>query len=278
MRYTPSLAVLGMCLCGVAAAQTPEPQVPRQTSPPVPMPATATPGAGESLFLRGVPSGKATSETLPLSLSDAVNRGLKHNLGLLIGEQGTRSAEAARYRSLSRLLPEVTTRIAEVGQQSNLKAFGFSGFPGIQPIVGPFNILDARVLATQPILDLAAMRNLRASADNLKAAQYSYQDARDVVVLAVVSLYLQALAGRARIDAVRAQLNTAQALYQRAVNMKNGGVVAGIDVLQAQGAVATANENHISSLYAYNLAKATLARAAGGAEKSSLQFLGLAAR
>jgi hypothetical protein len=32
--------------------------------------------------------------------------------------------------------------------------------------------------------------------------------------------------------------------------------------------VATANENYISSLYAYNTAKATLGRAIGGAEKT----------
>jgi hypothetical protein len=39
-------------------------------------------------------------------------------------------------------------------------------------------------------------------------------------------------------------------------------------VTQAQEAVATANENYISSLYAYNAAKATLGRDIGGAEKT----------
>jgi plasmid maintenance system antidote protein VapI len=45
-------------------------------------------------------------------------------------------------------------------------------------------------------------------------------------------------------------------------------------VVQAQEAVATANENVISSLFAFNLAKAALARAMGVAEKSVNEFFG----
>jgi len=51
------------------------------------------------------------------------------------------------------------------------------------------------------------------------------------------------------------------------------GVADNIEVVQAQQAVATANEDDISALFAYNLAKASLARALGSAEKTYLQFL-----
>jgi len=51
------------------------------------------------------------------------------------------------------------------------------------------------------------------------------------------------------------------------------GVADNLEVVQSQEAVATANENDISALFAYNLAKASLARALGGAEKMYLQFL-----
>jgi outer membrane protein TolC len=46
------------------------------------------------------------------------------------------------------------------------------------------------------------------------------------------------------------------------------GVTDNLEVVQAQEAVATANENYISSLYVYNAAKATLARSIGNAEKT----------
>jgi outer membrane protein TolC len=51
------------------------------------------------------------------------------------------------------------------------------------------------------------------------------------------------------------------------------GVADNIEVVQAQESVAAANENDISALFSYNLAKASLARALGGAEKTYLQFL-----
>jgi len=52
------------------------------------------------------------------------------------------------------------------------------------------------------------------------------------------------------------------------------GVANNIEVVQAQEAVATANENYIGSLYAYNLAKAALARSVGGAQGRTKEWLG----
>jgi hypothetical protein len=43
--------------------------------------------------------------------------------------------------------------------------------------------------------------------------------------------------------------------------------------VQAQEAQATADENYISSLYSFNVAKASLARAMGAAEEAFKKFL-----
>ena len=51
------------------------------------------------------------------------------------------------------------------------------------------------------------------------------------------------------------------------------GVTNTIEVVQSQDALATASENYISSLFAFNLAKATLARALGIGADSFQQFL-----
>jgi outer membrane protein TolC len=267
MRLLFCIAVLHLCFCGFGAAQVAspqpgEPQAPRETSPPVSsMP--ASPATGPGLFLRGVPSGKATPEVLRLSLSTALDLGLKRNLGLLTGEQATRSAEASRYRALSGLLPDIIARTAETGEQFNLKALGFPGFPGINPILGPFNIFDARMLATQPILDFAALRKNRAGSESLLAARHSYQDARDIVVLVVADLYLQAVSGSSRIEASRAQVDTAQALYQRALEMKKAGVAPGIDVLRAQVELQARQQRLIFFRNEFEKQKLALARAIG---------------
>jgi outer membrane protein TolC len=52
------------------------------------------------------------------------------------------------------------------------------------------------------------------------------------------------------------------------------GVTNGLEVTQAQEAVATADENYISSLFSLNVAEASLARAMGTAEKTVKSFFG----
>jgi outer membrane protein TolC len=53
----------------------------------------------------------------------------------------------------------------------------------------------------------------------------------------------------------------------------SAGVADNLEVVQAQEAVASANESYISSLYAHNLAKVELARAVGIAEEGVKQYL-----
>src|SRR5574340_800146 len=94
MKLISSLAVLVLLFfLTPAAAQTmaipsPPPQLPGEsgaTVPSLPMGAQA-----EGIFLGGVPTGKVQPATLPLSLSEAVERGLRYNLGLLIASDDTR--------------------------------------------------------------------------------------------------------------------------------------------------------------------------------------------
>ncbi len=214
-------------------------------------------------FLGGVASGEATPEVLPLTLRDAIDRGLQHNLGLLSTNLRTQVARAGKMRATSDLLPTLTTQITERSQQTNLAAFGFSGFPGVDPIVGPFAIFDARAHLSQSILDLPAMRRAKAGRRNLEASQRSYQDARDSVVVVVAGLYLQARTAAARIDAAQAQLDTAQALFQQATDRKAAGLVPGIEVLRANVVLQEQQQRLIHYENAFEKDKLSLARAIG---------------
>jgi outer membrane protein TolC len=214
-------------------------------------------------FAGGVPSGQPTAGVVSLTLGEAMDRGLKYNLGLVLGQQGTRTAEAVRLRAFSRLLPDAGIRVSETAQQISLAALGFSGFPGIPQIIGPFSVVDARAFVTQPVLDLAARFGARAESAGVKAAQFSSEDARDITVLTVAYLYLQAVAGQARIETVRAQFATSEALYKRASDMKNAGVAAGIDVLRAQVQMQTQQQRLIYFRNEFEKQKLNLARAIG---------------
>jgi outer membrane protein TolC len=200
---------------------------------------------------------------MPLSLAGSVKLALQHNLGLLFADQDSRAARGVRWQELSRLLPDVTTATSETVQQINLEAFGFSSFPGVPQIVGPFSVADTRAFLTQPILDFKALNKTREASEKLKATQYSYEDARDLVVLVSASLYLRARAGQSRIEAAQAQVKTAQALYDRAVDLKKAGTVPAIDVLRAQVELQAQRQRLIFFQNEFEKQKLDLARAIG---------------
>lgn len=226
-------------------------------------PMQGPPAAAIGPFVGGVPSGPPTSEPLSLSITDALGRALEHNLGVLLSANGVDRARGARWRALSDLLPTVSGRLSETQQQINLAAYGFPRPAGTPSIVGPFSLFDARVSFSQSVLDFKALNDTRAETHNLAAARYDYKNARDLVVLVGVDAYAQALAASARVDAVRAQVDTARALYNQAVDLKQGGLVAGIDVLRADVQLATDRQRVTAAQATFEKAKLQLARLMG---------------
>jgi outer membrane protein TolC len=196
-------------------------------------PSVSLPSVNQNPFLGSVPAGKATAEIIPLSFSDAIDRGLRQNLGVLLTQDSTLAARGQRWRELSELLPHVSANVTESLQTVSLAQFGFK-IPGFPQVIGPFNYLDARGYLTQSLFNWNYLQTERASEQNLKAAQYSYQDARDMVVLAVGNAYLQTIAAAARVEAAQAQVTTAQALYSKAADQQKAGVTPAIDSLRAQ--------------------------------------------
>jgi outer membrane protein TolC len=71
------------------------------------------------------------------------------------------------------------------------------------------------------------------------------------------------VAGAARIEAVRAQFTTAQALYQQAVDMNRAGVSPGIDVLRSQVEMQSQQQRLLAAENDFRKQKLSLARAIG---------------
>jgi len=238
-----------------AAAQDQSP--PRRVSP------TST----SSVFLGGVPSGTKTNDVITITILDAMNRALEHNLGVLTAEEQLGRARGTRWRELSALLPNFNARISETRLQTNLQAFGFtsfgSSFANIPTIVGPFNVFDARVYLSQAVVDLGALNSTRSESHNVNAAQYTYQGTRDFVVWVAGTLYLQALAADARVESSRAQQQTAQTLYNQATDLKQGGMVAGIDVLRSEVQLSVQTNRTTTAANDAEKAKLQLARVIG---------------
>jgi outer membrane protein TolC len=197
----------------------------------------ASSALGQNQFQGSVARGKASPTPIALSLHDAIDRGLKANLGLLVSDSTSESVRGQRLQALSALLPEVHAQGTQVEEQSSLKTIGFNfHFPGVSipTILGPFHYTDVRAYATWNVYDYTARKDYRAAEENRRAAQLSVQDARDLVVQATASAYLQIIADASRTQAILSQVQTSQAIYERTVDQQNAGTAAGIDVLRSQ--------------------------------------------
>jgi len=184
-------------------------------------------------FHGSVTAGQASAIPVELSLQDAIDRGLKTNLGLLVRGTLSSAARADRVRALSALLPNVNAGITETEAQIDLAVYGFR-FPGVPAVVGPFNYTDVRANATSYVFDLPSWRNLRSAAESARASELSIQDGRDLVVQSVGSGYFAVLADIGRVDSTRTQAQTAETLYNIARDRHLAGVSAAIDELRAQ--------------------------------------------
>jgi outer membrane protein TolC len=231
----------------------------------LPTPSISLPGS-QSPYTGSEPDAKPTPEVLQLGYQEAIDRGLRTNLGLLLASDQTIMARGERWKELSNLLPNLTARIQEDVQNQSLTALGFRGnlFPFPLPrVIGPFNYLDARATLTQSIFDFRHIEQERAATENLKAAQHSLKDARELVVLAVGNAYLMAIATAARIETTQAQVTNAQALYDKAVDQQKAGLSPAIDTLRSQVELQTRQQQLIVARNDYAKQKLSLARIIG---------------
>ena len=217
---------------------------PQSSAGSSPTPSISLPGT-QSPFQGSVAEGKATSESLQIDFKEAIDRGLRNNLGLLLATDQSETARGERWQQLSEMLPNLEGNVVENAQNESLAALGFNklapllagpgsartSFPRVTPA---FNYFDARASLSQSIFNFRNLERERAASENVKAAEFSQKDAREIVVLAVGNSYLQAIAGAARVDTAEAQVNSAQALYNKAVDQQKAGVSPAIDTLRAQ--------------------------------------------
>ena len=228
-------------------------------------PSISLPGS-QSPFTGSEPEGKATPEVLQLDFQEAIDRGLRNNLGLLLSGDQTIMARGERWKELSNLLPNLSARLQEDVQTQSLTALGFKSnvFPFPVPrVIGPFNYFDARASVSQSLFNFGDLEKTRAASESLKSAQYTFKDAREVVVLAVGNAYLQAIATAARIETTDAQVKNAQALYDKAVDQQKAGLSPAIDTLRSRVELQTRQQQLIAARNDYAKQKLSLGRIIG---------------
>ncbi|HEY3973226.1 MAG TPA: TolC family protein [Candidatus Sulfotelmatobacter sp.] len=241
---------------------------PSSSAPSVSLPGPQNP------FLGSAPEGEATAEVLQIDYSDAIDRGLRNNLGLLLASDQTQIARGERWKELSDLLPNLSGRVMENAQNLSLAALGFNKLfpllspPGSSPAALPrvtpaFNYFDARASLSQSVFNFKQLESERSASESVKAAQFSYKDAREMVVLAVGNAYLQAIAGAARVETSEAQVKSAQALNDKASDQLKAGLTPAIDALRSQVELQTRQQQLIVARNDLAKQKLSIARIIG---------------
>jgi outer membrane protein TolC len=214
-------------------------------------------------YLGGVPKGTASSTALSLSLEDAVARGLQQNLGGLLSTDAVSGAQGERWQALSTLLPNLTTATTFGVRQTDLKATIGIDVPGHPPVIGPFGVFDTRAYLDQSIFNWESIERARSSDAQVKSAQYSHKNARELIVLVVVSNYLLVIADQSQVESTLAQRDTAKALFDQTTDQKKAGLAAAVDVLRSNVELQAREQRLIVARNNLAKQKLVLARAIG---------------
>jgi outer membrane protein TolC len=212
-----------------------------------------------------VPGGPASNEVLRLTLSEAISRAVRYNLGAIESDENTRVARGQRLLALSGLLPQVSAGINENVDQVNFTALGLAAIkiPGIPAVAGPFSYSTASASLSQTLFSYESIQRFRAARTSEQAAQLSYRDTLDVITLTVGNAYLQVIEARSRIEAEEAQVQNAKALYDQAVDEFQAGTSPKIDVTRTAVQLHTEEYNLSVARNNFEIAKLTLGRAIG---------------
>ena len=250
---------LALGLTAPAIAQAPEAGSVAVPAAPIQIP---QPSVDSSTFQGSVAQGTVTPGVMPLSLDDAIQRGLRYNLGLMLTSQNVTTARGARLEQLQLLLPTVTGTIKEAVQESDLQAQGLR-IPGFPVIIGPYGYTDIRGTMKWSLLNLSALQNYIAEKHNFQAANLSAADARDMVVLTVGNAYLTVIADEARVQADEAEVATSKVSLDQAASNHQAGTAPLLDELRARVDYQTQQQNLISAQNGLARHKIALARAIG---------------
>lgn len=248
-------ATLALMVGAAVASQALAQQLPSQ------VPGTSTNPTAQS-FQGSVTAGAATGQAIDLSLDDAIQRGLKNNLGAILSGTQTATARAQRLSQLQALLPDAEFNAHEAVSQVDLAAEGLR-IPGFPTIIGPFGYTDLRASLSWSLVDLKSLHTYMAAKHQFKSAELTAQDARDLVVLTVGNAYMLVLADQGRVESYQAQVATSKVSLDQASANHDAGTAPRLDVLRAQVDYQSLQQQLIVAQNSLEKDKLSLARAIG---------------
>jgi outer membrane protein TolC len=222
-------------------------------------------------FAGGVTLEQAAAGALPLSLDDAIARGLTRNLQIELDTQTERTVHGEILAVGNSLLPSLRATaytnaeeidLAALGfKPSSLAAFGFA--PGSIKTIVKVDTTDAQLSLDQPLFNLPDYYLYRAAQKAANVASLNLLNTRGAVVLAVGTQYLAALADQAQIANAQALEQADQEVLRQATLSHDAGVGTNLDVLRARVQLQTQQQTLVQAENTFAKDKIALNRLIG---------------
>ena len=219
----------------------------------------------------GLPSGQECrlTDSVPYASLDGITQ-----------EQALQQAYSIRPDFLS---AKARVRAAELARQ----AVAAENYPSLSTDTNYGDIGSPNFGSSHGTLGFAATLNVpifqgsRVRADKLQADSALQQRKAELADLGgqiddqVRTTFFNLKSSSELVRVAQSNIDLANQTLAQAQDRFRAGVADNLEVVQAQESVASANQSYITSLYAFNLAKISLAQAIGVAEQSALQYLGV---
>jgi outer membrane protein TolC len=193
-------------------------------------------------------------------LEEALNAAFETRADLLAAEAQVRAAEQARKAAEAQNIPAVTIngRYVVAGVNPAQSNGVFSVFAGVDFPIWRGGRIQADIAEADAVL---AQRRAE------------YEDAFGRVDFEVRNAFIRLTAAGQQVSVADSNRALARETIEHARDRFAAGVTDTIEVVQAQESLATAEQEYISALYAYYLARLSLARARGDAERGIAELL-----
>jgi outer membrane protein TolC len=256
VKLLPVVACLALGV--VARAQQPKPED---------LPQAPTPNPAVMTLAGDVTVERATPGALPLSIDEAIDLGLKRNVGILLQIQNQRSVHGQVQIVKNNLLPSLTAVAKTSAQQINLAALGFKpgkiAFTANFPTIVKVDVTSAQMNLSQQLFNVPAYYLYRAAQKADDVASWSMLNQRGTVALNVGTQYLRAVADASEIDNARALLKADEVALNQATASHDAGVGTNLDVLRARVQLQTQQQALINAENVFAKDKIALNRLIG---------------
>jgi outer membrane protein TolC len=208
----------------------------------------SNPTSAVNPFYGSVMAQAASSETVKLSLDDAVRMGLENNLGLKEAENDEKSLQGQKNQALQNFLPTIMLT-GDLGvHQQNLAAMGFGPgvikefakmfpggkFPAGMSFITRDDLTDGKIQYSQMLFSGPVIAAWKGAIAAERAAHYNKTSARGEVVQQVASAYLHALAASSEVDNALALESADRVALDQAHAAHEAGTAANLDELRAR--------------------------------------------